>query len=525
MRPLRLVLLALLSAALAVFAAPPFDRWPLALIGLGPLYLAARAVSPWRAAGLGWLAGIAANAAGLSWGVGLLETFVHLGRPTALAVFGGACLYQGLVWAAWAGLCRLLERRAGLTWLVAGPLVLAVLEAAVPFIFPWYYAITIARAWPFAQAAELGGPPAVSALLVLVNLVIAEAARAAWRRELPARTTRLAAVVAAAALALGLARAGHVAWVRGRAPALRVGIVQPNFGIVSQDARKHAGQRYIDSLRATTAELVAQQAELIVWPESAFPFLFDRQLTREYAPGHPWELRPPHQGRLLVGALTHRFDRPFVYNSAVLFSAGRQVAGIYDKNHLLAFGEYIPFADSWPEWAKRMRARLPDSPDIEPGGEPLLLVDGGLRIAPLICYEDILPDAVHRAARRGSNLLVGLANHAWFGASAAPRQAAVLAHLRGIETRRDLVRATNTGVSSIGDALGRVQRSGPLVEVPRDQPGRPVTLTGEVRLLETPALGPWAAPVFPWACAAALALAAVGAARRRQGAAAGGRAW
>ncbi|HEY3358704.1 MAG TPA: apolipoprotein N-acyltransferase [Polyangia bacterium] len=512
MRP---ILLALLAAALAVLAAPPFDLWPLALVGLGPLYLAARAVSPWRAAGLGWLAGTAANLAGLSWGVGLLETFVHLGRPSAITVTVAACVYQGLVWALWAGACRLLARRTGLAWLVSGPLVLAVIEATVPFVFPWYFAITAARAWPLAQVAELGGPVAVSALLVLINVIVVDLGAAALQRERAARDLRVAAVVAAAVLVVGLARAGHVAWARGRAPALRVGVVQPNFGIVSQEARKHTGQRYIEGLRAVTGELAGQGAELIVWPESAFPFLFDRQLTREYAPGHPWELRPPHRGRLLAGALTHQFDRPYVFNSAVLFTADRKVAGIYDKNHLLAFGEYIPFADSFPDWAGRMRARLPDSPDIEPGAEPLILVDGALRVAPLICYEDILPAAVHRAARRGPNLLVTLANHAWFGGSGAPRQAAVLAHLRGIETRRDLVRATNTGVSTIGDALGRIRGASDLVEIPRDQPGRPTTLAGEVRLVETFALGPYTAPVFPWACCAGLVLAAVRARRRR----------
>ncbi|HEY3351863.1 MAG TPA: apolipoprotein N-acyltransferase [Polyangia bacterium] len=509
MTPVVKLLLTLVSAVLLRLAAPPYDLWPLALVGLGPLFLAVRNLTPGRAAALGWLAGLTANLWGLSFGVALLRRFGHLPLGSALGIFVAVCAYQALVWALWAGACRLLARQLALPWLVSAPLCLAVLEALVPFVFPWYLAITVTRAWPLVQVAELGGPPAVSALLVLLNLVLAETALALWRRQAPPRAVRLGAVVVAAVLAAGLVRVAHVGWVRARAPALRVGIVQPNFGIVSLEARKHHGERYVETLRRATRSLAAQGATLVVWPESSFPFLFDRQLTREYAAGHPWELRPGFGGRLLFGALTHRFDESFVYNSAVLAAGDRRIAGTYDKNRLLVFGEYIPFAEELPAWAKRVRQRLPDFPEIHEGGAPLVIADGALRVAPLICYEDLVPAAVHRAARQGPNLLVTLANHAWFGDSTAPRQALALATLRSVETRRDLVRATNTGVSSIGDALGRVPVRGPLLAVPRDEPRPATTLIGEVRLLETFALAPYAAPVFPWACALGLALAAV----------------
>jgi apolipoprotein N-acyltransferase len=427
-----------------------------------------------------------------------------------------ACAYHGAVWALWAGGCRLLEQRLGLSWLVSAPLLLALLETIVPFIFPWYLAITVWRAWPLGQVAELGGPPVVSALVVLINVTLAMTAAALVRRERPGREVKVAALVVVALVALGALRAVHVGVVRGRAPALTVGLVQPNFGIVSSDDRKHRGERYIETLRRETAAVGQQGATLVVLPESAFPFLFNRDQQREFAPGHPWELRGPYRGRLLLGALTHRFDTSFVYNSAVLFGADGRVAGTYDKNRLMPFGEYLPFADDFPDWAARMRKRLPEWPTIADGGEPLVLADGNLTIAPLICYEDLDVAAVHRVARRGPNLLVTLANHAWFRASAAPRQALALATLRSIETRRDLVRATNTGVSAFVDALGRVRAHGALLDVPRDQPGAPATLVGEARLLEIFALGPWASLALPYLLLAGLLGAAVRAGLRRR---------
>jgi len=97
-------------------------------------------------------------------------------------------------------------------------------------------------------------------------------------------------------------------------------------------------------------------------------------------------------GSLLFGALTHEFGAAALHNSAVLVNADGAISGIYDKLRLLAFGEYIPFADRFPIWAKSLAARLPDSPEITPGASPGILRSGELRIGPLICYEDILPE-------------------------------------------------------------------------------------------------------------------------------------
>ncbi len=509
--------LAALSAGLMLAAMPSLDLWPLALVGLLPILIAIRRATPGRAFLLGWTCGLVLNLGGNWWGVGLLEQFAHLSPNTGAVGVIAMCAYQALVFGLWAAGVRWLEGWLRLSPLVTAPLFMALWEAVIPFVFPWYLALAVWRAWPLCQVAELGGPPAVSALVVLFNLVVLRAGGALAGRQRPDRSAVAAAAVLVGLVALGGARAAQVAAARADAPALRVGLVQPNFGILSMELREKRGQKYIQVLREATEQAGEQGAELVVWPESMFPFLFDRGLDREYAKGHPWELRGRYQGRLLAGVLAHPFGEAYIYNSAVLFGADGGVRGIYDKNSLLVFGEYIPFRDRFPDWAERMRAKLPDWPEIEPGRGPSVLVDGDLRIGPLLCYEDILPGYVHQMVRQGDpNLLVTLANHAWFGTSLAPRQSMALAMFRGIETRRDLVRATNTGVSSVTDALGRVVTRGELRGVPRDQPKPAEVFVARVRLLSTFALGPYAAPVFPYACAAALLALALWAWRRRR---------
>ncbi len=507
---------ALLSAILLVLAAPPYDLWPLALIALVPLYLSIRKESMLRAGGLAWLTGTVAIAGASHWWQPLLKDFAHLSAPSSLGLTLAICAYQGLVFALWAAACVLLTRKFKVSWLLAGPLCFALAEVAVPFIFKLYLGITVWRAWPLIQIAELGGPAAVSALVVFINLIAAEVILAIHAHRMPGWAVKAGTFVLVLILAAGCIRALHIAYIQREAPQLRAGLVQPNFGVLSPQDRKRNGHKYIRTLRKATLNLSSQNADLIIWPETAWPYLFDQRMQREYPKGHPWQLRPGAKGQLLFGALTHTFGEDDVNNSVVLVSDTGAIAGRYDKSRLVPFGEYIPFSEKFPDRAKRLRKRLPQWPDIKPARSPQLLTDGKLRIGVLICSEDIDPAYVHQVARKNPNLLVSIVSDAWFGNSAAPGQHLALAAFRAVETRRYLARSTNTGVSAIVDAVGRLKLEGPLYQVKVGRPLPATALSDTIALLETFAIGPYTVKYFPYLCLTTLVIAIFSAPLRKR---------
>jgi apolipoprotein N-acyltransferase len=144
----------------------------------------------------------------------------------------------------------------------------------------------------------------------------------------------------------------------------------------------------------------------------------------------------------------------------------------YDKRHLLWFGETVPLADRFP-WMRQVFAR---GLGLAAGDRNVVLVAGPVRAAPLICYEDVLPEAGREAMSEKPNLLVNVTNDAWFGGAESELHMRMAA-LRAVETRRDLVRAVNLGVSSWFDAAGRLRARG--------SPAFPGVVPTEPALLET----------------------------------------
>jgi apolipoprotein N-acyltransferase len=150
--------------------------------------------------------------------------------------------------------------------------------------------------------------------------------------------------------------------------------------------------------------------------------------------------------------------RRLAYNSALLVGVDGVIRDVYEKNLLVPFTEYVPFADLFPALAERFdRTSHFSAADTTPA-----LWVGAWRIVTPICYEAVRPAFVRRMMREAKpHLIVTLANDAWFGDSQGPWLHLAMARLRAIEQRRFLVRATNSGVSAVIDPAGReVVRSG-----------------------------------------------------------------
>jgi len=173
-----------------------------------------------------------------------------------------------------------------------------------------------------------------------------------------------------------------------------------------------------------------------------------------------------------VGPPRTRKDR-YPYNTALMMDAAGNATASYDKVFLMMFGEYIPFYDQIPWFTKLFPEASNFSRGTDPAVFPLEVGGRAFKVAPLICYEDILPGFARRAAKLGPNAFINMTNDAWFGRTAEPYQHLALAVFRSVEHRLEMVRAVNTGVSAHIDAGGRVLAETRSVD-PDDEPAAPV---------------------------------------------------
>jgi apolipoprotein N-acyltransferase len=168
---------------------------------------------------------------------------------------------------------------------------------------------------------------------------------------------------------------------------------------------------------------------------------------------------------LLVGLDTQAFsaDGARFFNSAAMVSRAGELVGRYDKMHRVLFGEYVPFADRFP-WLQRFTP-LPIS--LSAGDRPASLPMAGLRIAPNICYETVLPHVIRRQicdlaeAGEEPDVLVNLTNDGWFWGSSELDMHLVCGVFRAVECRKPLLIAANTGFSAWIGSDGRVLEQGP----------------------------------------------------------------
>ena len=266
-----------------------------------------------------------------------------------------------------------------------------------------------------------------------------------------------------------------------KAPGLNIAAVQGNIG---QD------QKWSPAMRLATIETyigLSEQAlakghnppALFVWPETALPFPVNdnpyfNALKREFIKkDRIWLLAGAPFYKRVAGRASSGEDQGILsYNSAYLINPEGVAIDRYDKQHLVPFGEYIPFRRFLP-----LPGPLVDNiGDFSTGRPEKPLSCQGAEIGVLICFESIFPELAREWTATGANLLVNITNDAWFGRSSAPWQHLSMAVFRAVENRRSLVRSANTGVSAFIDPLGRMSATTPLF--------KPAYLVEEVPLLQ-----------------------------------------
>jgi len=434
-------LVVLAAGLVAALALPPIFAVPLLLAAFCVLLTALRAVrGPWEALRRGWWFGFGLHLAGLYWITEaiLFEAarfwwLVPLAVPAVAAVL--AVFIAVPVWLAW--LARPAEGRspAAQVFALAGAWVLG--DLARQFVltgFPWN---PLGSVWaiPGVVGDVMLQPASLVSVhgLTLGTVVLACALVLRWRGRV------LCAVLLAAWIGFGVFR---VSTPPPPEQNLRVVLVQGNVPQGQKwDAALAAGvfERY---LRLTAEGVAAGDGPaVVVWPETASPYLLEtdpnaRRAIAAASGGAP----------VLAGSV--RFDREARPRNALIAITGDgRVAAVYDKWHLVPFGEYQP------SWAQVGVQLVPGGGFASGPGPETLRIPGVPPVGPLICYEAIFPGQVVDEADR-PDWLVNVTNDAWFGTSTGPRQHLVATRLRAVEEGLPLMRAANTGISAGFDSRG-----------------------------------------------------------------------
>lgn len=465
---LRAVASAAALGALAAAGQAPLGWWWVTLAALAGLTaLVARAPGPATAAWLGLATGAAHFAAAMTW---IVEPFlVDPARHAWMIPFAVVLLNLGLglFWGAAAALSALSRHR-----LAAFAVALAAAELARGHVltgFPW---ALVGHVWvdtPVAQAVALAGPYGLTLATLLV------AAGIAALRPLPV----------AAALVFLAAGWGWGSWRLAQpdppAPGLTVRLVQPDADQgLKWDADK--ARLFLDRLLANTA--APPQPDLTVWPETALPYLVEPDsllpdVIAEAGQGSP----------VLMGY--QRVEGERAWNSLGLVTPEGRIAQVYDKHHLVPFGEYIPFGDLAYDWFGLAAFASQAGAGYSPGPAAQVLDLGPRlgRVLPLICYEAVFPQDLRVPGPR-PDWIVQATNDAWFGTLTGPWQHLAQARLRAIEQGLPLARAANTGVTAMIDARGRIVAELPFATVghldaalPGALPATPYARWGEVPVL------------------------------------------
>lgn len=457
---------AFLAGAAASLALAPFHIAPVLVASFTALIWlldGTSAIAGWRglraAGAIGWWFGFGFFLSGLYWvGFALTvdaESFGHFIPVAVLALPAGLALFSA------AG--TLLAR---LGWQPARPeriLLLGVSWSLFEWLrghiftgFPWNligytWASDFAPWLMVAQSASIIGIYGLGLITVILAALPAVLADGELRRRRVAIPLVCGASLLLAVMGFGASRLGQTG--PGDVAGVRLRIVQPN---IAQAAKWQPEQRA--AIFRTMIELSAapstQPPTHVIWPEAATPFFL---LQSEAALAQMARLVPA-TGAVITGAprmvaAGSTTTQASVYNSVIVVDGDGGAPAIYDKAHLVPFGEYLPFPEIFA--AAGLKKLTVDLGSFASGPGPKTLTAPGLPpFSPLICYEVIFPGGVVAPTIRPAWLL-NVTNDAWFGDTSGPRQHLAQARMRTVEQGLPLIRAANTGISGVFDAFGR----------------------------------------------------------------------
>lgn len=485
---------ALLTGVLTGTSYIPFWPWA-ALFNFAPLwwYWLHKAKSRRDAFWSGWWSQFILNLIGFHWVFHVSNEFGHIPAPLSLIVLllfaALAHLYIPLV-----GILlfeikkRTLNpnssqepiRSNGRFAALLGVLVAmwALAEIYWPYIFQWHMGYTLLWArLPIFHWADVIGFQGLACVLLLFNAFFV------WSANKISSVEQTMMVwlkpLAKALLIFAILNVGG--WWHGKAwsektwdKTVSLRAVQANIGNAEKimAERGYAYQDFIVQrfIQLTQTALKNDNvSQFIVWPESAIPDYLDNEFSDRPRPQMIRQFLQISQRHLITGAYSREIvptAEDKIYNALFTINKkGELFTAPYRKKHLLAFGEYTPFAT----WFPKLNEISPSGKGFErgPGPQNLTLNDasfGQINIAPQICYEALYPEFSRQGALGGAQLLLNLTNDSWFGFHSEPYQHLSMTFARAIENRRPLLRVTNTGFTAAIQASGELLEQSPLYQ-------------------------------------------------------------
>ena len=433
---------------------------------------------------LGYAAGVVFFTGAFSWlgALGILfDSFALRGLSLLLST------YLGLYFAFWAWFIGLIAPRDFLGSI--RNLLIAFLAAcawvAHEWIRGWLFGgfgwnglgVALHGNWPLIQIAEFTGVTGLSFAVVFANVIavmiplrlFAEARTGKMRPHFDLTLT-LSGLVGLCAFGL------FTAQNRPLTKPLRVAAVQADVPQIEKFDPQFTAQIFDRFARLSDIALHSSPPpDLVIWPESSMPDPVRDPNTASQR--FVTEFSVSSKTDLLLGTLD--VEDGHEYNAAALVSGSTQQMQIYQKIHLVPFGEYIPLRRSFPLFAAVAGKWVAGDFDFGKDYTVFRLTKNDVLVASLICFEDTIGDLTRRFVLNGANLLVNVTNDGWFLHSAASHQHLDNAIFRCVETRRPMVRAANTGVTCFVNEFGRV------TQILQDDAGGTFTegvLTGEVNV-------------------------------------------
>ncbi|SBS26367.1 Apolipoprotein N-acyltransferase [Marinomonas aquimarina] len=431
----------LLAGGLSTLSFAPFYIWPIYLLALSYLMLAWQGANSCKHSflfGISFALGLFAS--GISWVYVSIANFGQVGFAVAILITFGliaaASCYWGIAGVVYNTLRRRLRTPFRVPLFVVIILLFEWLRSTLFTGFPWLLpGYIVEKSWLF-EALPIGGIWFASALVLLTSAAIGMALLLAQHY----RYLLLVLTLWVGAAGLHFSAPDYVT----ETDTHNVTLIQGN---VAQD------EKWLPETAAPTLTYYQQatfenlESDIVVWPETAITYVLHQ--VEPYL--EPFSKDLEHLGTTVItGVPVWDEERSSYFNGVWATGNG---FGVYEKQKLVPFGEYVPLED-WFGPIFDLFGMPMSQFRKGPANQPTLQA-GELSIAPFICYEVVYPDLV-RAMVRDSDVLLTISNDGWFGRSIGPLQHLQIAQFRAKEAGRYMIRATNTGVSALIDTKGQI---------------------------------------------------------------------